>query len=142
VSIIYDALQKTQRHRSVNRDGSQRQVSLKMKIIDKGLMLAIVLLSAVVLYAYHPFILKLFHRSAKVPLVAVVPAAPALVYAAPPPNLVLNGVLMSDENQTALINNQFFHLGDVVNGMKIVSIELNNVRLQRENEIVVLRTAG
>lgn len=55
--------------------------------------------------------------------------------------LILNGVLISGEEKMALINNQVFHLGDLVEGMKIVSIEMNNVKLQAGKQIVELRVS-
>lgn len=53
--------------------------------------------------------------------------------------LTLNGVLISGTEKIALINNQAFHLGDIVDGMKIVSIEVNSVKLQSGGELVELR---
>jgi type II secretory pathway component PulC len=139
VSIIYDALQKTQRNRSGNKDINLDHINRKIKFLDRGLLIAIILLLALVIYAYHPLVTKHLHGSTKKPVIAT---APKTMEAAAPSNMVLNGVLMSDNNQTALINNQFYHLGDSVNGMKIINIELNNVKLQQGNQIVVLRTSA
>lgn len=54
--------------------------------------------------------------------------------------LMLNGVLISDEQKIALINNQPYHLGDMVDDMEIVSIELNTVTLKNAFHTMVLRT--
>ncbi len=145
MSIIYDALQKTQRNRSMSmsRDSYQDPAAHRMRWVDKGLLAAVILLSGFVIYAYGPPVIKHFKQPAAAkPVVAAEVAAPSaqLVTEAAPANLVLNGVLMSDQNQTAVINNQFYHLGDVVGGMRIVAIELNNVKLQDGNKITMLKT--
>jgi hypothetical protein len=139
VSIIYDALQKTQRNRSSNKEINLDHINRKIKFLDRGLLIAIILLLAIVVYAYHPLVTKHLHVAKNKSVVA---AAPQTVVTAAPANMILNGVLMSDNNQTALINNQFYHIGDSVNGMKIINIELNNVKLQLGNQIVVLRTSA
>jgi hypothetical protein len=142
VSIIYDALQKTQRNRSLNRD-NQVGANYGMRLVDKGLLGAVILLSVFVIVAYWPIIAKHFTQTASVKsAVPTTQESPQLVVQPAPAGLVLNGVLMSDQNQTALINNQFYHLGDLVGGMRIVDIELNNVRLQDGTKIVVLKTAS
>ncbi|MDR3491690.1 MAG: hypothetical protein P4M12_06555 [Gammaproteobacteria bacterium] len=51
---------------------------------------------------------------------------------------VLNGVFISSGDQVALINNKSFHLGDNVDGMKLVSLELNKVKLQNADSVLVL----
>jgi hypothetical protein len=143
VSIIYDALQKTQRNRSVSRDIYPDRANYRARWIDIGLIAAVVLLSAFVIYAYWPLITNHFKHASSVKTATVgAKESPPLVAAPVPDNLVLNGVLMSDQNQTALINNQFYHLGDAVGGMRIVSIELNNVKLQDGNKIVILKTTS
>ena len=53
--------------------------------------------------------------------------------------LVLNGVLLGDQEKIALINNQPYHLGDSIEGMKIVNIELNSITLQDGVRMMVLR---
>jgi hypothetical protein len=142
VSIIYDALQKTQRNRSMSRDHYQDHATHRMRWVDKGLLAAVVLLSGFVIYAYGPVVIKHFKQSASAKPAAAVaaPQAAQSVMEAAPTDLVLNGVLMSDQNQTAVINNQFYHMGDLVGGMRVVAIELNNVRLQDGNKIVMLKT--
>ncbi len=139
MSIIYDALQKTQRNRSGNKDINLDHINRKIRFLDRGLLIAIILLLVMVGYAYHPLLTMHLHVTKTKPVVI---AAPQTVEAAAPPNMVLNGVLMSDNNQTALINNQFYHIGDSVNGMKIINIELNNVKLQQGNQVVILRTSA
>jgi hypothetical protein len=52
----------------------------------------------------------------------------------------LNGVYLSTDEKIALINNQFFHLGDLVDGMKIVSIESNRIILRHADNALILST--
>jgi hypothetical protein len=54
--------------------------------------------------------------------------------------LTLNGVLLADQEKIAMVNNQPYHLGDSIEGMKIVSIELNSITLQDGTRTMVLRT--
>lgn len=53
--------------------------------------------------------------------------------------LTLNGVLISDSDKTALINNQAFHIGDMIDGMRIVTIDPTRVRLQSGSDLLELR---
>lgn len=69
-------------------------------------------------------------------------SSPATTSAPTSAGLVLNGVLVSDDEKIALINNQSLHTGDSIAGMKVVSIEINKVILQQGSQFIVLRTAG
>jgi hypothetical protein len=53
---------------------------------------------------------------------------------------VLGGVYLSNEEKIALINNKFFHLGDTVDGMKLVSIEANRIILRYADNALILQT--
>ncbi len=53
--------------------------------------------------------------------------------------LTLNGVMITGAERIVLINNQPFHLGDIVHGMKIVSIDINSVKLQEGQNIFELK---
>jgi type II secretory pathway component PulC len=144
VSIIYDALQKTQRNRAAIRDLYQEKMSKRMQFLDVGLYVLIIGLIAAVLFAYLPRVYK--HYSVAKPPVQVEKVV-AVRKASPTPveiktNMVLNGVMLSDQNKIALINNQSYHLGEWVDGMQIVNIQLNQVKLQKDNEYVVLRTVS
>lgn len=54
---------------------------------------------------------------------------------------ILSGVFLSQQERMAIINNQTFHVGDVVDGMKIVRIDLNKVTLQKDTQRLVLEVA-
>lgn len=51
----------------------------------------------------------------------------------------LNGVFLSDSEKVAMIDNRFFNIGDVVDGMKIIAIHAEGVKLENESGIVELR---
>lgn len=51
----------------------------------------------------------------------------------------LNGVFVSDDEKVAMVNNRFFNMGDSIDGMKIVSIEPDKIKLQNENGMMELR---
>lgn len=57
-------------------------------------------------------------------------------------NLILNGVFETDQDKIALINNQSYHIGDTVGGMKIVSMEMDSVKLRNDKNIFILRVIG
>lgn len=44
--------------------------------------------------------------------------------------LVLNGVFLIGSDKYAMINNEEYKVGDKINNMSIVSIDMNNVKLQ------------
>lgn len=87
-----------------------------------------------------------------VPVPSAIPAATPAISAATQPqslaeldykgNLVLNGVFLSDQDKIAMINNQPYHLGDKVSGLKIISMDMNSVKLSDEKNIFVLRSFG
>lgn len=143
MSIIYDALQKTQHNRAGTRDIYQEQMSKKSDMLDKGIFITIIVLSLIVAVAYFPRVLKHYSGQATHQTVAVVkpvPKAPVQVSL----NLVLNGILIAgrDVDSVAIIDNQTYHIGDIVRGMKVMRIESNGVKLQRGNEYAILRTVG
>lgn len=53
-------------------------------------------------------------------------------------NLQLQGVFVSDQERIAIINNKLLHIGDSINGKKLISIEFNQVKLQETDRILTL----
>lgn len=152
MSIIYNALQKTQRNLG------KRGVTREKRWVDITLLSIIAAMLIVNAVTYYPKLKKHFAKTITVtksaaPLsvkttnvVAIAP--PAHLIAAPPKEieyqgkLVLNGVLLSEQEKVALIDNQPMHVGDVVDGKKIISIEMNTVKLADKDNILILRTAA
>jgi archaellum component FlaF (FlaF/FlaG flagellin family) len=125
--------------------------------LDKALVVFIIALLVFILILYWPHFTK--HQTAQ----QAVTAAPVIVQAvesAPLPttlpmnevasvipasanNLLLSGVLVSDNEKLALINKKMYHIGDNVEGLKILSIDINTVQLQDDHgRMVTLRTAS
>ncbi len=54
--------------------------------------------------------------------------------------LILNGTSIIDNNRVALINNNIYSVGEIVNGKKILNISNKNVELENETgEIIYLK---
>lgn len=160
MSIIYEALRKTQRNREVrNMPTRERMAARNLDWLDKALVVFILLLLLVIMFLYLPHIFK--HRTVQQAVVTPKPittvAAPVVQAAsvnaevstgtvAPPPevpnNLTLNGVLLSSNEKIALINKKTFHVGDNVEGMKLIKIEFDSVELDNQGRIVTLRTSS
>lgn len=164
MSIIYDALQKTQRNREYLKFQNDLTEKKSYRRLFKTLIVVIFILlgslgAAVGAYTYF--------KQVKVPLKSqphvTQPAQAAeprslesehLWVTMAPQNtgprveaaiqeksrLTLNGVLITGLDKIALINNQSFRMGDIVDGMKIIGIEFNRVKLQNGQNIVELRT--
>lgn len=54
--------------------------------------------------------------------------------------IVLNGIISTDDEQLALINNQIFKAGDYVGRKRILSISADKVELFEKGKITVLKT--
>jgi len=75
----------------------------------------------------------------------------AAEHKAPPPSqtilpkrnntlLTLNGIIAADDVQMALINNEIYKVGDLVEGKKILKITENSVELAVDEGTVILET--
>ena len=144
MSIIYDALQKIQQSREKKRDGSPFLNQLtQISWIDMGLSICIGALMLALAFVTFPslkmYAESLLGKSATV----VIPSGPPIFNATEYKNKnSLNGIFVSPTEKTALINNQFFKIGDHVDGMKIVSIENDGVTLRNNEATLVLRVAS
>ena len=65
-------------------------------------------------------------------------SAPAKKRQYKPGELVLNGTSLINGKMVALINDEIYEPGDVVNGMSIISIEMNKVELSDDQKITTL----
>jgi hypothetical protein len=150
VSIIYEALKKTQRSREI-KNHVARENKYPARLIERlsirtpyrvNLALGGIILTLTVL-VLGGHVANAFHHDAEVVKPQSVPVATAVIEEpVPAKHMVLKGVLLSDQDKMALINNQPYHVGDVVEGMKIVSIEFNSVILRQGDRKLVLRTAS
>ncbi len=136
MSIIYEALKKTQEQREPIREMAApvKKISAKRtktRIFFYGMMIALIFLAN-----YPAF--KKNHHPVKTIAKLTPPTAPVTPPAVTSPPviqqpIVLNGIFISNQKQTALIDNQFYTLGDTIQGMKIISIETKSVKLQNAN---------
>ena len=53
--------------------------------------------------------------------------------------LVLNGTSLIDGKRVALINDEIYQVGEIINGKKITSINLNKIELRDNEKIITLR---
>ncbi len=145
MSIIYDALQKTQR--------SRKKTVLKNRpdIFDIGLLTVIFVLIFICLFAYfrpakgnkiktavptHPLATPEVSKNAVVGKSALPQIKNQISHH--DDSFVFNGVYISAQNKIALINQQEYHVGDVVNGLKIIEINANSVKLQDDKRTLIL----
>lgn len=143
MSIIYDALQKTQKNREVvsatidasSKDQPDRRLKLALAFL---LPLVAVLVLALIYFIYksqsHPV------SPAKMVATKINPL-PVRVQKPLPnkANFVLNGTFISDQSKIAMINDQMFKIGDHVDGMEIVDIQYGKVKLKIDNMVLELR---
>jgi hypothetical protein len=148
VSIIYEALRKTQRNREFRSMPTRERMAVRnLDWLDRGLVALILILLFIILWLYIPHMVR--HHAplpvANTAKMAVPQSVPAeeMAVEIKSGNLVLNGVLLSDNEKMALINNKTYHVGDNVEGRKVVSIEFDSVRLIDVNgRVQTLRTAS
>ncbi len=138
MSIIYDALKKTQRKRQVTQpivtlskdDRTLPKVRLRFLLATSMMML----LGLMIIYSSYTVF------SAKLEPMPII-KAPAPSIAKKTEGLQLNGIFISDKSKIAMINNETYKVGDLVRDMKVVDIDLNSVRLSdAENHSFMLKT--
>lgn len=161
MSIIYEALQKTQVEDELQNIPSSQDEMTKDDWIDVGISLIIAFLLAIIMIAHYPQshskskdLLVSKKNSRAVPILEVPDeTVKAIVKPASDPNIIgvpfdeaayklnhtLNGVFVSEEEKIAMVNNRFFNIGDNIDGMKVVSIEPDKIKLQYENGVVELK---
>lgn len=161
MSIIYEALQKTQVDDELQNIPSSQDEMTRDDWIDVGISLIIAFLLAIIMIAHYPEtnsksknMLVSKKNSKEIPILevpdetvktVVKPASDPKVIGVPfdeaayKLNHTLNDVFVSDEEKIAMVNNRFFNIGDSIDGMKVVSIEPDKIKLQHESGIVELK---
>ena len=56
--------------------------------------------------------------------------------------IAFTGIFVSDNSRIAVINKQSYHLGDSVNGMKILAIHQDSVDLQKDDKVIKLHAGA
>lgn len=137
MSIIYSALQKTQQKRESDRVSfTENKTSTNRFLFFLKIAFFIVISAVIIIAGYED--IKIWRTHHKPIPIAKKPFAPST---APLPNLTLNGVFLSNNEKIASINHRFFHLGDVVEDLKITDINLGRVELKNANRFIVLQVA-
>lgn len=127
MSIIFEALQKTQHNRQ-----EESTTPLKQKFKSRGFwkrisLLAIAFILLVLIFYYSNNIKNSIHNS----FISQAQMNKEILS-----KLALNGVFISNQNRLVEINHKFFQQGDTINGLKIVSIEFNKITLQKDKDIL------
>jgi hypothetical protein len=138
VSIIYDALQKTQQLRQ-NDQKEQPSMDQPFRHFLKNrtmilFALALVLL-AVNFTLYLPAIKAYFQPK---PVTVLPKPKPPSIAAAYKRTHTLNGVFLSRQETVAMINNSLIHVGDQLDGMTVTAINEHSVKLKNAYEVILL----
>lgn len=140
VSIIYDALQKAQRHREMSyRAPSLEQPKKTLNPLQIMVFIITLLLLAVIGLGMTYLTMPLNKPRHKPVLTSQAPAKPISKPIVRIVKLKLNGVFLSNDENVAMINQDMYRLGDVIEGLKIVSIQLDSVVLQNDKQTLELR---
>jgi hypothetical protein len=136
VSIIYDALNKTQeiRSRLAVPKIKKKAIAYYRLGFYVGLELIFILLLIVTLLGYPRY--KNYSAAKKPVTIAVKPRAVRPIHPKKP--YILNGIFLSDTDSIAIINNVHYHLGDQVEGMNIIEIKEDLVKLKDKSHTIVL----
>lgn len=138
MSIIYDALKKSQQARAklhvkaVRMPRNKRKNMIMMLLI---LSCIFAIITSLLIPATASLSLPMTSRHSTSQKQQIMP------YIAAKPRLMLEGVFLSDTEKLALINHRAYHEGDYVNGMKIVSIAFDQVELKNKYSSIKLRSA-
>lgn len=135
MSIIYNALQKTQKNREKKHSSpSSHRGIVRSDWISRFLMMVIAVLAVIAIIAYYPRV--------KEHLVAMaetnVHSEQMKLEDAFRHKHTLNGVFVSDNNKVAMINGQYYHVGDEMEGMLLYHICDRDVRLRNDKLNITL----
>jgi len=147
---MYEPLQQTQTDIEAPTMSLSQENMNRDDWIDVFISLVIAFLLAVIIVAHYPqfnskpeniFVAK-SSRVSQVPQVSA--SLPPITVVGDENfklNHILNGVFVSEDEKIAMVNNRFFNLGDDIDGMKIVSIEPDNIKLESITGILELPLA-
>lgn len=135
MSIIYDALRKSQQARAAK--AAPIAVARRLpKIQRKNIIITLLILTCI--FTILAVVTIPGGPSLKLPsLLGHNKAQPAAIVASAP-RLMLDGVFLSDTEKMAMINRRSYHEGDSINGMKVISIAFDQVKLRGNSRSVTL----
>lgn len=148
MSIIYDALKKTQNSRkslnnSTEGGAAVRRFRLRVdtQVVRVGIAIATLAIIIAAGLSYKQTQNQLAAAKAKVKAEALAEARMRKAMAANVADknrlpkkpsilshLVINGIFVSPEYRTALINDQYIAVGDEIEGLKVVEIKIDKVK--------------
>lgn len=131
LSIIYDALKKSQNKRTQNKP----KVKVARRSFKLSRMQLIILLTGTCLFLIAAAINMTDNTTLNLRMAKNKP----VIKTTPIPKLKLDGVFLSDSETLAMINKHSYHIGDALHGMKVVNITLDTVTLQNAQKSIVLR---
>ena len=145
MSIIYDALKKSQKTRAAKSKPTTARV-IALKIADKRKHIIITLLILTCLFCIVAAFTISGGSSLRLALISKnspppVKLQPVVVKIAAAPRLMLDGVFLSEKEKLAMINHHSYHEGDMINGMQVVSIGFDEVELKNNARSIKLRSA-
>lgn len=136
MSIIYDALKKSQKVRTTRPTAVSRRMR---RPTHKQLVITLLIFSSMMLVM---LLISLATQTKPAPkAVAVVKPVAVKPMLASAPRLMLDGVFLSDSEKLAMINRRAYHIGDQVYDMKVVGISLEKVTLQGKNRSLILKNS-
>lgn len=149
MSIINDALKKTQKHMgpqgpqfSPQAGGPQKDKDTWLPVMTALIFIAVVLCIVAVIYLIFSSQLSSKKTASPVPAATkIIPnkAPSTFMQMSSDSELVLNGIIASPDGELALINNQIFRAGDYVQGKRILSIAENQVEILDDGEVITLQ---
>lgn len=130
MSIIYEALKKTQENRQTSQSVAKQEVVIPRSNRTKVTLLFMFGIVISAFFAYERFggsieAEQKFMSSKK-------------LASNPPKNLQINGTFFADQIKMAMINHQMYHVGDTVGDMKIIGIETDKVEFHNEQGDITL----
>ncbi|HTM64118.1 MAG TPA: hypothetical protein VL360_06410 [Gammaproteobacteria bacterium] len=138
MSIIYDALKKSQEARAAKIQIPRRPRKLKV-VKRKNIIITMLILSTI--FTIIAALTTPGSPGLKLPMFGKKNAKPPASAIAAAPRLMLEGVFLSDTEKLAMINHRSYHEGDSINGMQVVSIAFDQVKLGNKQRSIVLRSA-
>lgn len=139
MSIIYDALKKSQQVRSSRK--TRVAVAVKQRITRKNVIIMLLLLTTIfVISATITISGRLINNAKLSENKPIAKPRPPVVAIARAPRLMLEGVFLSSTEKLAMINHHTYHEGDTVNGMQVVNIAFDQVTLKNNTHSIQLRS--
>lgn len=130
MSIIYNALKKTQNFREQSKEEIENKNFTKKTFPRKSLYISIFFL--ILFFSFLIWLFPRLHSSSHV--IHAKKTTHAI------PTFSLNGVFVSDQAKIAMINHRFLKLGDSINHFKIIRIEFDRVVLRSEETTITLKS--